>query len=218
MSSPAALLVGETQFPFHDIDDVGPHIEAALGDAAAVTRSARKADLADLSAYDLVVDYLTDSTLTEAQLESLTGFVADGGGYLGLHPAAGLRAVGDGDGGLDHREEPIPELRELLGGRFVGHPERTTFGVGVVAAHPVTEGVADFEVFDEPYEVTVDDDVSVLARMDRPDAPDYPVVWTRSHGDGRVCYASLGHDEEAFANGEYRRLLRNAVGWVVGDR
>lgn len=212
---PSALVVGETHLPFHDIDEMGPHLEAALGDAVEPTRSTRKADLTDLSGYDLVVDYLTDSTLTDAQLAGLTGFVADGGGYLGVHCAADLTNVSDGEGGIVGREEPFPELREMLGGHFLDHPEESTFGVDVVADHPVTEGVDDFEVYDEPYRVVADGDVSVLARMDHPELQAYPVVWTKPYGDGRVCYASPGHTEEALATDDYRRLLRNAVGWLT---
>ena len=217
MSAPTALVLGETRFPFHDLDELGPSLEAALGDSVDATLTADKEALADLSRYDLVVDYTTDSTLTDAQREGLLGFVADGGGYLGVHSASDLTSVGDGDGGLDHRDEPFPELRELVGGHFTGHPEQSAFGVEVVDDHPVTEGVDGFDVFDEPYEVEVDDDVRVLARMDHPDLPDHPVVWVKAYGDGRVCYASLGHTEEAFDHESYRRLLRNAVAWVAGN-
>ncbi|WP_049947940.1 ThuA domain-containing protein [Candidatus Halobonum tyrrellensis] len=216
MSPPTALVLGETRFPFHDLDDLGPALEAALGDAADATLTTDKDALTDLSGYDLVIDYTTDSTLTDDQREGLLGFVADGGGYLGVHSASDLTSLADGDGGLDHRDDPFPELRDLVGGHFTGHPEQSTFGVDVVDDHPVTEGVDDFEVYDEPYEVDVDDDVRVLARMDHPDLPDHPVVWVKPYGDGRVCYASLGHTEDAFETDSYRRLLRNAVGWVAG--
>ena len=212
-----ALVVGETTFSFHDFEEMRPHIESALGDAVDATLSTDRADLADLSEYDLVVDYLTDSTLTDDQLEGLLGFVRDGGAYLGLHCAADLTSVHGGDGELDTREEPFPELRELVGGHFLTHPEQSTFGVDVVAEHPVVDGVDDFEVYDEPYQVEADDDVTVLARMDHPDLDEYPVVWVRPHGDGRVCYASLGHTEEAFAHEDYRRLLPNPDGWLTDD-
>ncbi|MDS0300604.1 ThuA domain-containing protein [Halogeometricum sp. S1BR25-6] len=217
METPTALVLGETTFPFHDLAEMGPHVESALGDAADATRSTDRDDLLDLSEYDLVVDYLTDSELTDDQLAGLLGFVRDGGGYLGLHCAADLTSVHAGGGELEHREEPFPELRELVGGHFLTHPEQSEFGVDVVAEHPVVDGVEDFRVFDEPYQVEADDDVTVLARMDHPDLESYPVVWVREYGDGRVCYASLGHTAEAFENEAYRRLLRNAVGWLVRD-
>ena len=68
-------------------------------------------------------------------------------------------------------------------------------------------------VFDEPYQVEVDDDVTVLATMDHPDLEEYPVVWT--NGDaGRVAYVSLGHTDEALADDSFVTLLRNAVEWA----
>lgn len=217
-----ALVVGEDTFPFHELDEMAPEIETALGETVAVTATTDTAELAalDASEHDVVVDYLTDSHLPDAQLDGLRSFVADGGGYLGVHCAADLTSAHDGGGGIDHREEPVPELRELLGGHFLGHPERSEFGVEIVGAHPVVESVDSFRVYDEPYQVEHDAEaVAVLARMDHPDPgmDDYPVVWAREVGDGRVCYTSLGHTTEAFEHDQHRRLLRNAIEWVAED-
>lgn len=217
MSQIDALAIGENTFPFHSFDEMGPHLEAALGDDVATTLTIDRDDLVDLSEYDVVVDYLTDSTLTDDQREGLLSFVADGGGYLGVHCASDLTSVADDDDELGHVDEPFPELRELIGGHFLSHPERSTFGVDVVDDdHPVTVDVSDFEVYDEPYQVDYDADrVQVLARMDHPDLEDYPVVWVREHGEGRVCYSSLGHTPEAFEQPDHRRLLRNGARWVA---
>lgn len=217
MADPTSvLLIGENTFPFHEFDEMAPRIENALGDGVAVTRATNRDALHSLDDYDVLADYLTDSTLTRDQRDALTSFVSDGGGYLGIHCAADITSTHDGSGGIDHRDEPFPELRELLGGHFIGHPEQSTFRVDIVdTEHPVTGGVEDFKVFDEPYTVEYDEDaVRVLARMDHPDLDDYPVAWVRTHGNGNVCYVSLGHTAEAFENQQYRRLLRNAVQWV----
>lgn len=217
MSKLDALVIGESTFPFHSFDEMGPQVEAAMGDAVAADLTEDRDDLRSLAEYDLVVDYLTDSTLTEDQQEGLLAFVEDGGGYLGVHCAADITSTYDGDGGIDSREEPFPALYELIGGYFLNHPEQSTFGVDIVEDHPVTEGVSEFEVFDEPYQVEYDEErIQVLARMDHPDLDDYPVVWVRDHDDGRVCYVSLGHTEEALEHPDNRQLLRNAAGWVAG--
>ncbi|GKZ14505.1 ThuA domain-containing protein [Haladaptatus sp. T7] len=212
----SVLLIGENTFPFHEFDEMAPRIENALGDDVAVTRTTDRDALRSLDDYDVLADYLTDSSLSGAQRDGLSSFVADGGGYLGIHCAADITSTHDGSGGIDHRDEPFPELRELLGGHFIGHPEQSTFRVDIADTdHPVTAGVEDFDVFDEPYTVDYDEDaVRVLARMDHPDLDDYPVTWVRTVGDGNVCYVSLGHTAEAFENPQYRRLLRNAVRWV----
>lgn len=217
MALPSALLIGENTFPFHRLEHVADRIETALEGTVDVTTTTDRNRLIDLEEYDLLIDYLTDSTLTPAQLDGYTSFVANGGGYLGLHCASDLTSVhaGDGEIDVDGRDEPIPELRKLLGGHFLHHPEESTFGVEIVANHPVTEGIDDFEVFDEPYALEHDvESVTVLARMDHPQV-DSPVVWVRSEGNGRVCYCSLGHTDEALTSEQFRRLIRNAAVWAI---
>mgnify|MGYP000666384572 CR=1 FL=1 len=215
MTRTTALLIGENSV--HLFDEKAPLIEAAFGDDVDVHRTTDMAALEDLSAYDVVIDYVTDNSLTDAQIEGLVGFVRDGGGYLPVHPAADLTSYIDEDGEFGGRDEPVPAMRELVGGHFVDHPEQSTFGVDIIADHPVTEGVSDFEVFDEPYQVDCDEGrVTVLARMDHPDLDEaYPVVWVREAGAGRVCYNSLGHTDEALEHESNRRLLRNALAWVT---
>lgn len=216
MTQIEALLIGDNGI--HDFDGKAPLIGSALGDDTDVQRTTDRAMLVDCSNYDVVVDYLTDSSLTTAQVEGLRSFVRDGGGYLPIHCAADLTSYVDDSGDLVGREEPVAELRELIGGHFIGHPEQSPFEVTVVdSEHPVTDSVADFQVMDEPYQVAVDEDrLHVLARMDHPDLEaDYPVVWVRESGAGRICYSSLGHTDEALEHETHRRILQNAIQWVA---
>lgn len=217
MSSPRVLALGETAFPFHDFEEVGPRFEDVLGDAADLTLTTDKDALSELDGYDVVLDYLTDSALSDEQREGLLAFVREGNGYVGVHCAADLTSTAsdDPDDVLDTREKPLPELRELLGGHFLDHPEQSEFGVRIVDDHPIAAGVGDFTVFDEPYQVECDG-VAVLARMDHPDLEEYPVAWTKRYGKGRVYYLSLGHTEEAFETDGFRSLLVNGVEWAAG--
>ncbi|WP_459191123.1 ThuA domain-containing protein [Halosimplex sp. J119] len=210
-----ALLIGENSI--HDFDAKAPLIESALGEEVDVDRTTDPAALADLGEYDILVDYVTDSRPVEANVEALRSFVRDGGGYLPLHCASDLTNYVDEDGEFQSRDEPLPELRQLIGGHFLDHPEQSTFAVEIVDSdHPVTDSVSDFEVFDEPYQVDYDRDLTVLARMDHPDLDDaYPVLWVREVGEGRVCYSSLGHSDEALRNESHCRVLRNAVEWLA---
>ena len=217
MASIRALLLGEHTFGFHDIDDAAPHLTDALAahDVEATVTTDRDA-LADLDGYDLVCDYLTDSRLTDAQRDGLLGFVRDGGGYAGVHCASDLTSYADADGDLAHHDDPFPELRELVGGHFLGHPEQQDVEVTVRDGHPITDGVPDFTVFDEPYDLDWDDDVEVLATQDHPSAGEVPVVWVKSYGDGRVYYNSLGHTEDALTNPQFRTLLGRGARWAAG--
>lgn len=208
-SIPKVLVVGENAFQFHRFDEREASFVTILSAVADVETTTRKDVFADLDGYDVVVDDVTDSTLTDAQLDGLLEFVADGGGYVGVHAAADLTTTAG-----ENREEPVPELRGLVGGHFLTHPEKGTFHVEL-DDHPITAGVDDFEVYDEPYQVDWNDDVAVHARMNHPDLDDYPVLWTKPYGSGRVCYLSLGHTDDAFESNGFRDLLRNAVEWTA---
>ncbi|SDN13925.1 hypothetical protein SAMN04487949_3452 [Halogranum gelatinilyticum] len=214
--TPTVLVIGENSFPFHSLDARREAFEEIFAPVADVELTTDRERLTDLSSVDVVVDYLTDSTLSEPQLASLEAFLDGGGGYLPVHCGADLMSVAPAnpEDVLDTREEPFPELRTIIGGHFLTHPKETEFGVTVTADHPVTDGVDDFRVFDEPYQVAWDDDVTVLATMDHPDLESYPVLWVKQYGAGRVCYCSLGHTDDALGHESVQRLLRNAVDWL----
>ena len=214
------LAIGGNHFPFHRFEDRGPAIATAFDDRIDVTLTTDKDDLADLASYDAVVDYLTDSSLTDDQRDGLLSFVEDGGGYVGIHCAADLTSTvaEDPDELIDSRDEPFPELRELVGGHFLTHPEQSIVDVRIVDHHsPITANLEDISVWDEPYVVEVDDDVRVLARMDHPEHADTPVAWTKPYGDGRVFYCSLGHGTASLTDDGVQALLRNGTRWAAGD-
>lgn len=217
----SVLGIGGNRFPFHRFEEVGPLLADALESSDVDVELTTDRDaLTDLDAYDVVLDYLTDSTLADEQRDGVLSFVEGGGGYVGLHCAADLTttAADDPDELIHARDEPVPELRELLGGHFVTHPEQATFDVRVVDSHhPITADLDDLRVWDEPYDVAVDpDEVRVLARMDHPGLGDTPVLWVRDPGDGRLCYCSVGHTDAALAHEGVGELLRRAVRWAGG--
>lgn len=217
-TTPRALVVGGNRFPWHRFETMGPLLGDVLAEAGvAADRTTDRDALAALDGYDLVVDYRTDSTLSDEQRDGLCSFVSAGGGYLGVHCAADLTSTAsdDPDDPLDERDDPFPDQRDLVGGHFVDHPEQATFDVTVVDSHhPVTAAATDFSIWDEPYQVAPGD-VRVLARMDHPDLGDTPVVWVHEYGDGRSCYCSLGHGPHAFANDGVRSLLRAGARWAA---
>jgi type 1 glutamine amidotransferase len=204
------LVVGENQFDFHRLEDCADHLRQILDAVGEVTvttdRSALGAE--SLANVDVLIDVLTEPPVEHA--DGVVDFVRNGGGFVGLHSAADVSSFVD---------EPADTVAALLGGRFVGHPEQSTFGVRIQdAEHPITAGVADFEVYDEPYDIRMEPAVetNLLADMEHPDLDGTPVAWTRSEGDGRVFYCSLGHTEEAREHESFRRLLRQGVEWA-GD-
>lgn len=218
MADLRALVVGETTFGFHDFGDARPHLRAALERANVVpTLTTDRDALTALDAYDVVVDYLTDSDLTDSQRDGLLSFVGDGGGYAGVHCASDLTSFAGPDGDLRSNDDPFPELRAMLGGHFLGHPEQQDVAVEVTdPGHPITAGVPDFTVYDEPYDLDVDEDVHVVAQMDHPDSGDVPVAWAKRYGRGRVAYCSLGHTEAALRDDAVRALVGRSARWAAG--
>lgn len=81
--------------------------------------------------------------------------------------------------------------------------------------HPVTKGIDDFEIFDETYKgYWVDPGVKVLLTTDEPSST--PVIgWAKTYGKARIVTLQSGHDTPTFQNETFRRLLRQALEWVV---
>lgn len=207
------LVIGCT---YHDFETngriLGDVVESIDGATATVTTDKDRLLPETIENYGAIVDYTTDSSMTDAQREGFLGFVRDGGGYVGVHPAADIRNFYDGDGN-------DPALEELLGAGYIDHPEKTDVTVELIdREHPITEGLADYTVFDEPYRFGWDrvDEVHVLAKLRHREMGEVPVAWTKPYGDGRVFYVSTGHTNEACENRTFQSLVARGVEWAAG--
>ena len=62
-----------------------------------------------------------------------------------------------------------------------------------------------------------------LAKSDKPNRPlrrtdsDFPIAWTRSHGQGRVFYCSLGHAITTFADPTVLKFWLRGIQFAAGD-
>lgn len=163
---------------------------------------------------DFLITYTNNVIPEGGALTSLGRFVEKGGRWLAIHGAAALTrfkppAVNIGGielPGLTDTPDLAPAYMDLLGVRFVSHlaqqPFRVTPGPD---AHPVTQGIAAFEIIDEPYilELRGDCDVLLEARYTG-EAPGYvegpwlsddrrPQLLRHRHGAGEVMYLAPGH-------------------------
>jgi len=174
-----------------------------------------------LARYDLVVwNNISGDALTLPQRRTLQTWVERGGGFVGLHGAAGDPAT-FWDWYTDR----------LVGGRFLGHPANPQFRPAKVRIEggddPVTRGLpSEFTMTDEWYSFRANPrqkGVRVLATLDEASyAPppalsmgaDHPIAWKQCVGRGRSFYSAIGHPPASYADANYRRMLTQAIVWA----
>jgi type 1 glutamine amidotransferase len=154
--------------------------------------------------------------LTEPQQRALLKFVQDGKGFFSLH------------GFCCADKAWLPEMRELLGGVLAhfGTPNtKVRFGKFPLkiteSNHPIVKGVTDFEHQDELYY-----DLQTMGEL-KPlvvavfEGKDWPVLWTRTYGKGRVCVSVFGHcgvqpgAKDPLENEPFRRLVLQGIAWTA---
>ena len=155
-----------------------------------------------LDAYDVMVFYYTRGELADDQKNGLFRWVESGKGFIGVHGAT-----------VSFKDSP--NFSEFVGGRFIRHPAPREYTVSIVDdAHPITQGMDEFTVFDEQYLMDYDPRVHVLATAAY-EGVAVPAAWTKSWGEGRVYYLALAHDPEAARNESFAPLLTRGVEWAA---
>ncbi|MBI2299268.1 MAG: ThuA domain-containing protein [Armatimonadetes bacterium] len=222
MSTHQALLISAQtgQDPYHPKVTI-ELLTALLAESAldvAAARSAADVTPAALARADLIVLWeLVGEGAAEAY-RPLLNSVSRGKPLLALHTAIW---------GTTH-EQVDPGF---LGGEFKSHPPFQTFTVHVAdAPHAITEGVADFDIEDEAYQVEPRGDLDLLAWFAGPEIADpgnqaewlqahprAPLLYTKPYGEGRIVVLALGHDDRAIGHPAYRRITAQAVRWLLGS-
>jgi type 1 glutamine amidotransferase len=173
-----------------------------------------------LQKYDLVIVSADrrdpEFKFTKGQQEALFQFVKSGHGYVSIH-------------GADNAPQDwLPEMKVMLGGIFshFGQPDgktkKGTYTIRVAdSAHPITQGITDFEIKDELYyHVQMQPDVTPLVTTEYEGAT-WPVAWTRTFGKGRVFHTTLGHrdfgpeKDDPLRNPNLSKLIVQGVTWVA---
>lgn len=159
---------------------------------------------------------------TEEIQKAFVDYIEGGGGLVAVHSAL---VQGKNTKALDN----------LIGCRFLGHPNNCPVTVQSVKPHPVTEGVEQFIETDEHYmiEITSPDADVLLAsyspqqgeeskRQEEPyfNSPSaiYPAGYVRTQGSGRVCVLTPGHLTAVWLNPQFQKLLSNALNWTSGKK
>ena len=83
--------------------------------------------------------------------------------------------------------------------------------------HAITRGLETFAIVDEGYILHGDYDGKgdLLLTVDHENAMEH-VAWARQHGKCRVFCLALGHDNEAWTNPDFQRILSRGIAWSAG--
>ncbi len=159
-------------------------------------------NLENLRRYDALMLYANyEGDMPKAAEEALLTYVAEGGGFVPVHSAAGNFRTSEA-------------FVNLLGAQFHSH------GTGVFRTriaepnHEVMKGFQGFESWDETYvhHRHNTENRTVLSYRD-----DEPYTWVRTHGEGRVFYTAWGHDERTWRNPGFHELLERGIRWAAGQ-
>ena len=168
-------------------------------------------DREDLLSYDVVALYDMPKTITGAQKARFLSLFEKGTGVVVMHHA--LVSYPDWS-----------EYTRIIGGHYLQADEKTgkagyqhdvDFSVIITAKdQPITAGLKDFKIHDEIYwGFTVASDVIPLITTDHPKSGK-PLGWIRQEKKSRLVYLQLGHDQSAFNDVNYRKLLSQAIQWT----
>ncbi len=108
------------------------------------------------------------------------------------------------------------ELVGISDRRFGYHPDQSLTIQVADQTHPITTGMVDWVITDESYTMQSPDVGShALLTVDHPLCM-RTVGWTRTFRQSRVFCLALGHDQTAWANPEFRTVLRRGILWAGG--
>lgn len=155
--------------------------------------------------------------------QSLMTFLKGGKGFVGIHSATDTYYSWG-------------EYGEMIGGYFDGHPWNAGTPVSIMVEKGQEEHACcahlkganlnfkeEIYQFKAPYDP---DKLHILLKLD-PEQTDltkgkredqsYGVSWIKHHGEGRVFYSSLGHNDHVFANPNVLEHYLKGIQWALGD-
>ncbi|GAA5184677.1 hypothetical protein GCM10023322_26680 [Rugosimonospora acidiphila] len=168
----------------------------------------------NLARYAAVIFMNSSGTvLDDSGRSALRGYLGSGGGYVGVHLAAGT-------------EYDWPYYGGLVGARFDAHPEvqPATFDVED-RSHPATAHLPRrWRRVDELYNYRANPrrDVRVLLTLDESTysggtmGADHPITWCHRYQGGRAFYTGAGHTIESYDEPEFRALLLGGLRYAAG--
>jgi type 1 glutamine amidotransferase len=166
--------------------------------------------------YDVLVFYHMWQTINEEQKRIFSDCIRQGKPVVAIHHS--ICAFDDWEeywhiiGGKYFHKPTVIDGKEYPACSYI-HDLHFTANV-VDKNHPVTNGVKDFELFDETYKgYYVEPGVKPL--LTTTDSTSTPVIgWTKTYGKAKIVTLQSGHDSPTFQNPNFRKLLIQAIEWV----
>ena len=166
--------------------------------------------------YSAIIFYDTYQPISDVEKKSFLNIFEQGIGCVFLHHSL-----------VSHQE--WDEYEKILGGKYFHttyadegkkygpstYKHDQDFTVIVVDSnHPVTKGVANFTIRDEAYlNFKIGKDIVPLLTTDNCENGKY-IGWTKTYNKSKLVYLQLGHDNQAYSNEGFRKLLINSIHWV----
>jgi type 1 glutamine amidotransferase len=203
--------------PWHDFPATSARLAEVLSGPGREVRVSEEveAGLAALDGVDLLVVNVGDPADGSANPESpeaiagLRTYADAGGPVLAVHSAASTFTT-------------EPRWSEIIGGRWIRgtsmHPPYGPAHLSLRAAdHPITAGLGDLHLPDERYSyLATEPGITVLYEHEH-DGLQHPVIWAVEADGRRAVYDGLGHAVPTYADEAHRRLLRQAVSWLLRE-
>ncbi|MCD5343241.1 ThuA domain-containing protein [Pseudarthrobacter sp. NPDC092184] len=184
------------------------------------------ADAEYMAGVDLIMQCMTMTTIEKDEFAGLRAAVENGTGLAGWH------------GGIADSYRNNSDYLHLIGGQFACHPGKhpdecvgeqsdnyvpyTVNMLPAAAEHPITKGIADFDLVTEQYWVLSDDYIDVLATTTQKVREwdpwnrevTSPAIWTRQWGKGRIFVATPGHRVEILQDTNVRTIIERGLLWA----
>ncbi len=168
-----------------------------------------------LAAFDAVVFLnTTGDVLNEKQQVAFEQYIAQGGGFVGIHSAADT-------------EYDWPWYGGLVGAYFDSHPAIQQGTVLIPDdAHPSTASLSQrWHRVDEWYNYKSNPRgaVHVLAVLDEStysggaQPADHPISWCHLYQGGRSWYTGMGHTEETYSEPEFLEHIKGGIAFAIGE-
>ncbi|MGC9327903.1 MAG: ThuA domain-containing protein [Candidatus Hinthialibacter sp.] len=211
------LISGDDVAPFHDWREIADSTRKVLENSGRFNVIECEDTFildskAALDKYDVILltgfNANTPSISDQAK-ENLLNFVKSGKGFMVNHLASASFKEWD-------------EFGELCGRKWVmgtsGHGSRSMFTANIVnKEHPITQGLEDFQIFDELYaKLQGRSKIDVLITADSDwSGNTEPMLFVREYGEGRVVHNAFGHDHKAIENETNKILLIRSCEWAA---